>query len=126
MGNRWITAHITECLRNMGLEQRLTTVLDLEHDLRLLTAVAYGLMWTSLTLSLDICTASSTGSTDGLIQWYIHSGILLSHKQEIKPSLATLIKSFGLKFPFFNFHFCNTQQPKRLSTHTGKGKIQAS
>ena len=92
----------------MGPEQRLMIVLDPEHNLRLLTAVACGLMWTSPTSSLDIYTASSAGSTDALIQWYIHRGILLSHKQEIKPSSAILIKSFGLKFPFFSFHFCNT------------------
>ena len=66
MGDRWITAHITEGLKNMGLEQRLTIVLDLEHDLRLLTPVACGLMWTSPTSSLDIYIASSAGSTDAL------------------------------------------------------------
>ena len=50
----------------MGLEQRLTIVLDLEHDLRLLTAVACGLMRTSPTSNLDIYIASSAGSADAL------------------------------------------------------------
>lgn len=70
VGDRPIMVRITEGMRNMGLEHRLTILLDLEHGLGLLEAVTSGLMWTSLTPCLDVYTASST---DALIQWHVYT-----------------------------------------------------